>query len=139
MGETGNQARTRFTQHLNDIRHNRDTPVAHHFNETPHILEEHLKFSIIQKANNVKYRKYQESILIKAFGSESPSGMNLRSDSIKRQSAIIPLVIPYSQDYARFASSIKDLNDRHQATKGRIITAFKRHKSLGNILKTTRN
>ena len=132
-------ARTRFNQHLSDIRHNQDTPVAQHFNEIPHNIEQHLRFSIIQKADNPKYRKYQESILIKAFNSETPFGMNIKSVSYKRQEVILPLVIPYSQDYAKFASQIKNLNNTHQATNSRIITAFKRHSTLANILKTTKN
>ncbi len=134
VGETGNMARTRLTNHINDIVHNKNTPVARHFNSSRHNISEHLRFCVIQQISSQKYRKYRESILIKAFNTETPFGINLRCDSKNRFDVITPLVIPFTQENALFATQVKQLNEKHKATDKRIITAFTRHKSLANIL-----
>ena len=72
--------------------------------------------------------------MIKTFNTETPLGMNLRCVSKDRYDVITPLVIPFTQENALFATQIKQLNEKHKATDKRIITAFTRHKSLANIL-----
>ena len=139
VGETGNKARTRFNQHLSDIRLNKNTPVAEHFNSCRHDVNTDLKFIIIQQISSQKYRKYRESILIKLFNSEVPLGMNIRTDDMKRYDVIMPIVIPFGEDSSLFTSKLKDLCQQHNATNRRIITAFKRHKTIGNFLSITKN
>ena len=77
--------------------------------------------------------------LIKLFNSEAPIGMNLRTDNIKRHDVIMPIVIPFSEDSSLFTNKVKSLCQKNNVTDRRIITAFKRHKTVGNLLAITKN
>ena len=119
--------------HLTSIRQKYDYPVARHFNNSPHSISEHFRFIPICTERNAKFRKHKESQLIRKFNTESPTGMNDRTDNIKRQSVVVPLVVPFSADNAKFCSDVKALAESHNIPE-RIVPAYTKHKSLKAIL-----
>ena len=76
IGETGRTLCIRFTEHLADIRHGRDKPVAKHFRTANHSLHDVKVKAIWQIFGNTLDRKNIESHFIKQIGTTSPLGMN---------------------------------------------------------------
>lgn len=77
IGETGRTLNTRFKEHLADIRHRRDKPVANHFNTADHsIYHVRVKGLWLMFSDNSQDRKDMESHLIDRLGSRKPDGMN---------------------------------------------------------------
>ena len=77
IGETGRTLETRFKEHLADIKHNRDKPVANHFNSPNHSVHHaRVKGLWLMKTSNPKDRKDMESHLIEKLGSRNPLGLN---------------------------------------------------------------
>ena len=138
VGETSTPLRTRLNQHLSSIRTGKNYPVAIHFNSSEHNINSDFRISPIIQVPNTKYRKFLESSLIKSFGTESPRGMNLREDDIAKLNAVSPIVIEYSPTTVLFNSKIKNLAQEHKVSKKKFISAFSRHKNLGNHLACTK-
>ena len=79
IGETGCTLDTCFKEHLADIKHWRDKPVANHFNQTGHIIHNiHVKGLWLLFTDSVNDRKDMESHLTDKLGSKKPAGMNER-------------------------------------------------------------
>ena len=56
VGETGNPLRGRLNQHINDIKHNRPTPVAEHFNSSPHTIDNDFQITPLTRETNTSHR-----------------------------------------------------------------------------------
>ena len=125
--------RYRINNHISDIRNNKPVPVARHFNDIPHDLDKHFRFTPLAREINLKYRKYLESKFINDFGVT----INERTDKLDRQSSIIPLVLPFSPSSAQFGYRVKQLAEKHEITQGKIITAFTKHKNFKSILSSS--
>ena len=77
VGETGLTLNTRFTEHLADIRHNRDKPIARHFNSSNHSIQDVRVLAIWKMfVTNTNTRKDMESHLISKLGTKTPLGLN---------------------------------------------------------------
>ena len=77
IGETGHTLNTRFEEHLADIKHHRDKPVANHLNQGGCPIHNiHVKELWLLFTDNASDRKDMESHLIDKFGSRRPSRMN---------------------------------------------------------------
>ena len=138
IGETKNPVRHRINQHLSSVNLNLDVPVAKHFNIEPHSITEHFRFVPICREPNDKYRKFKEAKLISKFNTSIPNGLNERTDDIRRHNTIIPLVLPYSHNNAKFGSEVVKIANRYDVTKNRIVTAFTKHKNLNVLLSNKR-
>ncbi len=134
VGETGNPLRTRLNQHINDIKHNRSTSVAEHFNSSLHDIDRDFRITPLLSEPNSSHRKYLESTLIKRFQTEKPIGLNDRCDDIKRSESVIPIILPFSPDSNSFSHKTKALANKHYVSDNKIITAFTRNKNLKDIL-----
>ncbi|WP_419640437.1 hypothetical protein, partial [Thiolapillus sp.] len=68
---------TRFKEHLADIKHHRDKPVANHFNQAGHSIHNiRVKGLWLLFTDNASDRKDMESHLIDKLGSRRPGGIN---------------------------------------------------------------
>ncbi|WP_419619241.1 GIY-YIG nuclease family protein, partial [Thiolapillus sp.] len=77
IGETGRTLDTRFKEHLADIKHHRDKPVANHFNQAGHSIHNiRVKGLWLLFTDNASDRKDMESHLIDKLGSRRPGGIN---------------------------------------------------------------
>ena len=77
VGETGRSLATRFSEHLADIRHNRDKTVAHHFNASNHSVQDVRVLGIWKMfLFDTNARKDMEKHLIKKLGTKKPHGLN---------------------------------------------------------------
>ena len=134
IGETGTPIRTRINNHLSSIyRHDQYLPVAKHFTATPHSISEHFRFTPICREQNTRFRKHKEAQLIHKFNTTYPNGMNERSGNTNRIAVILPLVVPFSPNNAKFCSEVKTLAERHNVTD-RIVPAYTKHKNLKSLL-----
>ena len=76
VGETARTLVTRFTEHLDDIRQNRNKPVAQHFNLDNQTIMD-LKVKGLWRVHGDSFeRKHMESHIIQRLGTMSPAGMN---------------------------------------------------------------
>ena len=79
VGETKTELRLRFNNHLSSIRRNIDQPVAIHFNEESHTIEDVEIIGIIKiMKQDDALRKKLESIWIKKLQTSAPIGLNTR-------------------------------------------------------------
>ena len=70
VGETGRTLDTRFKEHLADIKHRRDKPVANYFKQTGHTIHNiRVKGLWLLFTDSVNDRKDMESHLIDKLGS----------------------------------------------------------------------
>lgn len=134
VGETGTPLRLRLNNHINDIKHDRDTAVARHFNSCVHSITNHFRITPILSEQNTRHRKYIESELIKKFDTEQPNGLNERVDTIDRSATLLPIILPFSMDSNSFGHKTKRLAEKYFVCENKIITAFNRHKNLRDIL-----
>ena len=68
---------TRFKEHLADIKHHRDKPVANHFNQAGHSIHTiRVKGLWLLFTDKASDRKEMESHLIDKLGSRRPGGIN---------------------------------------------------------------
>ena len=79
VGETGRSFETRVKEHIADVRLQRDTPVARHFDsDNGHSIQD-LRAQIIWQAPAIAIdRRLTESRFIKHLGTLQPSGLNLK-------------------------------------------------------------
>ena len=77
VGETGTTLYKRFSNHISSIRRNKDEPIANHFNEQGHKVDD-LKILGIEvlHQNNIHQRKIRESFWIEKLNTISPQGLN---------------------------------------------------------------
>ena len=79
VGETKTTLRLRFNNHLSTIRRNTDTPVATHFNQTGHSINDITITGIVQiNRQDDSLRKHLESVWIRKLNTISPLGINIR-------------------------------------------------------------
>ena len=80
VGETGRTLDTRCSEHISDIKHNRGTTVADHFNLSGH-SEYDVRIQVLwQMANgDIVDRKSMESHFMDLLGTLLPSGLNLKA------------------------------------------------------------
>ena len=80
VGETKTQFRLRFNNHLSTIRRKTNTPVAIHFNENQHTIEDLTITGIIKlnKSDDILRRKL-ESVWISKLNTLTPNGLNILS------------------------------------------------------------
>ena len=86
VGETKRNFLTRFKEHLADIRHNRDTPVANYFNLNSHktaaTQAQPIPTILSQIAGHpdrtTDIRKNKEKMWIHTLRSTAPHGINIR-------------------------------------------------------------
>jgi hypothetical protein len=80
VGETSRCLAERLTDHRSNIKHNKITPIAIHFNTPGHSALRDLKAMAIEKIsdteNPLKKRKQQESLWQKRLGTIYPYGLN---------------------------------------------------------------
>ena len=77
IGETGRTLDERFSEHLADICHHRDTSVAHHFNQADHTIHHvRVKCLWLMFSDLERDRKDMESHLIDKLGTRAPHGIN---------------------------------------------------------------
>ena len=76
VGQTKNKFVVRINQHKNGIKHNRDTPVAHHFNTHKCHLDLYILQNVIGRSKQ-KERNLFENYWISRLHSTSPEGMNI--------------------------------------------------------------
>jgi len=80
IGETGRTLNDRISEHISDIRYNRDKSVARHFNQSCHsLLNLRVRGLWLMKTDNVKLRKETESYFIERLATRSPHGINEKS------------------------------------------------------------
>ena len=81
IGETGRTLHKRFQEHIADIRHARDLPVARHFNQAQHTTH-HVRvrglWLMSTPAEDGTARKEMETHLILKLGTLKPLGLNER-------------------------------------------------------------
>ena len=84
IGQTKRQFKIRIGEHLADIKHNRDTPVATHFNKDSHKVKS-LKCEIIEALkgdpetdSSSLLRDRREQFWIHQLQSKYPNGINKR-------------------------------------------------------------
>ena len=65
-----------FSEHLDDIRHNRSKPVAHHFNSASHTIADVKVKGLWQLHGDSFEQKHMESHIIQRLGTMSPGGLN---------------------------------------------------------------
>ena len=81
IGETGRTLDIRFQEHIADIRHARDRPVARHFNSAHHTTQ-HVRVRglwLMPTPDEVE-RKLMETHLIRKLGTLAPLGLNEREE-----------------------------------------------------------
>ena len=134
IGQTMNPLRIRLGQHLSDIRLEKPTSVANHFNEHRGTDLHHLfRIAPILYVPDLEKRKCLEMKFINLFKTLSPMGLNERFDPYNLNDNILPIVIPYSEASYSFAMGLKELSQAHNIIYGRTITPFKRSKNLAGF------
>ena len=81
IGETSRTLETRFKEHLADVRHSRERPVALHFNSHNHSIRD-ISVAVVWKCRaggDTFSRKHIESMLIRRLGTMAPYGINLKT------------------------------------------------------------
>ena len=139
VGETGNTLRTRLHQHLSDIRLQKPTAVAEHFNTAGHSLE-HFRVMPIEQIpsdQEVHFRKQQESKWIDRLQTLKPLGLNQTKE--KHPNDILAFVLPFNKTASTVAREVKptytQLAERFPtALPHKLVTAFKRNPNLKDAL-----
>jgi len=134
IGQTMNPLRSRLGQHLSDIRLNKPTSVATHFNNHNEDPLVHFRIIPIFFMPDLDRRRALEMKFIKKFNTLSPIGLNDRFDPYNVDDNILPIIIPFSLTSDSFVKGIKNLASNLNVTDSKIITAYKRHRNLKEIL-----
>ena len=78
VGETGQKLKDRITQHRSDIRTNKETLVAKHFNSNNHTVDDLACTAIEQiRSTNIEVRKQQEKKWRDKLRTHYPDGLNV--------------------------------------------------------------
>ncbi|XP_072048770.1 uncharacterized protein [Amphiura filiformis] len=80
VGETKRALKTRLLEHCGDTKHNRDKPVARHFNKPNHTCDD-IQIMAIDRPSSTNYfhRLALESKWINILQTSAPLGMNVKS------------------------------------------------------------
>ena len=91
IGETGNPAKIRITQHLSNIRLKRNTPVSDHFNSKDHSISD-LKFFVLlsNPSWETNKRKLLESKWIRKLNTLKPKGINIELNRVTNKYITVP-------------------------------------------------
>ena len=80
VGQTSNTLRLRMNGHRSDIKHKKDTPVARHFNQTNHTLENlHITPIEYLPDKSKDSRENKETFWINKLRTMDPAGINIDS------------------------------------------------------------
>lgn len=143
VGKTETSLGARFSRHKTSIRLNYDKPVANHFNQPNHNLEdcyiipiEQLQVRFDKKANTAALRK-REDFWIEQLNTVEPNGINVISQQPNQ--GIIPFVIPFSSTAPEVAKIARKYYDELQTIfsktlKAKFVTAYCRNKNLKDSL-----
>lgn len=156
VGQTENTLRERWAHHKYDILNNIETNALAKHNETEHQLQS--TFNVIpiekvpdQKSNelNRQLRLEREQFWIDKLGTFPPFGLNIefRKTRIKQtQSNTIPFVLPFSKTGNAAAKMVKEnyvklleLEDLEDHLPINFITAYSRHKNIGDLLVSSKS
>ena len=141
VGETRNALRQRFSSHRYDIKHNKDKPVALHFNLDDHSIDdviltpiESINFNATDEEEVTTFRRKKESMWIERLATARPSGLNVHTNS-----GIVPFVIPYNSISSRCSKIVKKhysvLQEQFPGVfKQKMVTAYCKNKNLNDIL-----
>ena len=143
VGQTGQTLRKRFANHKVSINKNKPNPVARHFNQEGHNLQDCCitpieQLSVRKDKNDNKFALIKREIYwINILGTASPHGINRITDTCSGD--IMALVVPYSQTAAETSRIVKRYFKQMQTEipelqKAKLITAFKRNKNLSDNL-----
>ena len=75
VGETKRSLKERVNNHRSDIKHNKNTAIAKHFNDILHTYK-NLLITPIEIAENNEYRKHREQFWISILNTKYPHGLN---------------------------------------------------------------
>ena len=143
VGKTETSLGARFSRHKTSIRLKYDKPVAYHFNQPNHNLEdcciipiEQLQVRFDKKSNTAAIRK-REDFWIEQLNTVEPNGINVISQQPNQ--GIIPFVIPFSSTAPEVAKIARKYYDELQTIfsktlKAKFITAYCRNKNLKDSL-----
>lgn len=81
VGETERSLNERIKEHLADIRHDRDTAVAEHFNQEDHCKED-ITVQVLQQIydKSANYRRYIEAQWMQKLNTIRPFGINVKKE-----------------------------------------------------------
>ncbi|VDI75886.1 Hypothetical predicted protein [Mytilus galloprovincialis] len=81
IGETERSLNERIKEHLADIRHDRDTAVAEHFNQEDHCKED-ITVQVLQQIydKSANYRRYIEAQWMQKLNTIRPFGINVKKE-----------------------------------------------------------
>ena len=80
IGETSQLLAERFRSHLSDIRTNKNTEVAIHFNSNGHSIDDIVVCGLLYECDK-NVRRCKETRLIQRLGTLTPGGLNAEEDS----------------------------------------------------------
>ena len=139
VGETGNTMRVRLNQHLCDIRLQKPTAVAEHFNTAGHSLDNFQAMPIEQIPSNqdVHFRKRQESKWIDRLQTLKPLGLNQTKE--RHPNELLAFVLPFNQTSGMVAKEVKPVYTQlvekfPNVLPAKLVTAFKRNPNLKDAL-----
>ena len=144
VGETGRTLRERFNGHRADVRLEKQTNVAVHFDGCLCNFEKHCKLYPLEEVSdtlsqeeNKKLRLERENFWIRKLKTYPPYGLNTGANA--NSESIMPLTIKYSST-AKIASNkirplFTELKEKLPSAFGhKFITAYKRNKNLKDFL-----
>lgn len=84
IGETKNQLSVRFSAHLRSIKKQDNIPVANHFNNNGHSLDDLTVIVVLSTSGNSDSQRHIcEQRLIHELGTRTPNGMNIMFNAFK--------------------------------------------------------
>lgn len=153
IGETSRTPRERLSDHKSNIRHNKDTPIANHFDGVICTLEDLSLLPIStdncptgnpNKFNNTtfktQYRQAIEQCWISEFNSLYPNGMNIDGTAYPpKTDSIIPIITVFGEENRNIARKlsqcVRNLKNKFPgAFSGKPIVAYKRNKNFKDLL-----
>jgi len=156
IGQTENSLRQRWARHKYDILNNNQTNALAKHNESEHRLQSSFKVIPIEQIPNQRSNKLnrrlrleREQFWIDTLGTFYPHGLNIefQKPKIKRtESNTIPIVLPYSKTGHMAAKTVKEsylklleLEHLEDYLPIKFITAYSRHKNIGDLLVSSKS
>lgn len=142
VGETSRPLRVRLNNHVSNIRLNKNTQVAEHFNQLDHLGQLDLSITPIcqvsdtgSKLRDQILRRNCEAYFIKVLGTMVPDGMNKKIE----KSGIMPFPIIYGSTSAKVTKIVKEFYDKLQERfpkyfNDKLVIAYKRNKNIKDLL-----
>ena len=82
IGKTYRRLGDRFVEHKNSVKNGKDCPVAEHFGQADHCVEDMQVTAILKTNSGVQKRQFLEQRIIKFLGTARPFGINVKQFSI---------------------------------------------------------